>query len=747
MQQAQKVVNRFPAGVVRAPQAAAALTPRDVLLILRRHIWLIISATVIGFVCGGVAWFLLLRYLPKYTAAAYLKVLSPVERDPWLIGGPVVQEQIQYNFRASIAAMIMQQSTLEALLDRDKIRQTKWFRQFAEYDEQGNIINRDECIRKAFEDLQDNFVAHPERNQEFVLLKMTCGSKEEAALIVNEMQDLFLAKQGVTQQSDVASRLASYRQREASVKADLVRIQGELDDIARRYPQLTGLSELEQSGGRYFQNPVTRQFNDLELQEQQLLLQIRQVQAAIGEFQELATGPVPVQIANRIKEDPVMLALDQRLAVLQSVLRGSLTRFGENHRVVRDTKRQIQETELQRQARMREVAELTRQGQLGDAQDQLVVLQERLKELQKLRDDVLASQRDLDVAQRLYARKLEDKQERQETLNTIKEQIEKLSVMHDDPKTRKVESMGRALAPLDVSSPRWELYFPGGTVLGLLLGVGLAFMLETVNDLVRTPRDVGRYLDVAVLAVVPAQDEDDQADDVDPYHVVRQAPYSIISEAYTRLRTNLSLSAASHDDKVLLITSGLPEEGKSAVASNLATTLVAQNKKVLLIDANFRRPVLHKVFERPGTSQGGYGLSSLLAGLCELEAARRSNVIQGLDLIEAGPLPGNPTELLGSHRMKQLLSEQRKNYDYIIIDSSPVLLVSDSKLLARMADGTIVVLNAGTTRRGAARRTIEELRQVNTSLAGCVLFAARAIKGGYFRQQFRTYQQYQPVQG
>jgi len=117
-----------------------------------------------------------------------------------------------------------------------------------------------------------------------------------------------------------------------------------------------------------------------------------------------------------------------------------------------------------------------------------------------------------------------------------------------------------------------------------------------------------------------------------------------------------------------------------------------------------------------------------------------------LALIDSGQLPPNPAELLSTPQMEELIKEQRNNYDYVIVDGPPVLLVSDAKVLARIVDGTILVFNAGATRRGAAQRTIRELKSVDAKVIGCVLLAVKAMKGGYFHEQFRSYQKYQKLQ-
>jgi Mrp family chromosome partitioning ATPase len=118
--------------------------------------------------------------------------------------------------------------------------------------------------------------------------------------------------------------------------------------------------------------------------------------------------------------------------------------------------------------------------------------------------------------------------------------------------------------------------------------------------------------------------------------------------------------------------------------------------------------------------------------------------MERLDIIESGPMPANPAEVLGGEAMETLIRQQRDNFDYVIIDGPPVLLASETKILAKRVDGTILVFNAASTRRGAAGRTISELRQVDAMIFGCVLLGARILKGGYFRELFRAYEDYQP---
>jgi len=742
-------VNRMagPVAIRRHTAATAALTPKEVFSILRRHLLLIIALTILGFIIAGGTWYLLLRYLPKYTAQTYIRVLSHVEKDPMTIGATRIPKDLEYGHRVSIANLIKQQSTLQELINRNQVRETQWFRRFARFDENGRITNVDQCILKAFKDLKKHLTVYPHRDAEFIALSMTCRKAEEATDIVNEMATLFLASYGSAKQAEVTAKLTELEQRRISVQKELTAAQKAMADVRDRYK----ITDIERPYGRSFQHTITLRLNQLELEQNNLTLLIKQVEADIKNLKRLATDPIDVQVERQVEVDPVMIVLAQQLAFLESQRAGQLTKFGENHKLVGRMREQIDKIKNERQTRQSEIAEQVRQSNLKNAQDQLAVLKGRNTELGLLREEAQTQKKDLDLARIMSAQRLAVRDERKQMLDEIKAAIESYKMMFYDPETPKIQRVGFALKPLEVSSPRWEFYFPGGTILGFISGIGLALALELLNDLVRTPRDVARFLHIPLLTVVPDADEDELVRDIDLCHVVRQAPYSIISESYRRCRTNIKLSGSDGSVRTLFVSSGAAGDGKTSVAVNLAAAFVAENKKVLLIDANFRRPRLHKIFPKQAAQdeqvrQSEFGLSSLLMGLCSYEDAKRSDVIEGLDIIDSGPLPSNPAELLGSYRMEQLIKDRRKNYDYIIVDGPPVLLVSDAKVLARIVDSTVLVLNATATRRGAALRTIRELQAIDAKIIGCVLLAVRALKGGYFHEQFRSYQEYQKLQ-
>ena len=727
----------YPVGMM-SPDSAS-LTAREVFGIIRRHLFLIFILTVTGSVAGFGIWKGLQKYYPKYTATTYLKVLSPTPSDPWVIGGAQLQKDILYAHRRSIASLITQQSSLEYLLTDNRIRQTNWYLK-----KDGNNI-------KLVRSLKDSFNAFAQRDSDFVELSMSCGKADEAAFIVNKMVELFMARQTGVEKEEVTQKLTQFNEQRASIQKELDKANQGLTDIRDKY----GILDLEMPENRNFRHTITEILENLELEQIKLDNDLQQLKAGIKNLQDLADGPINEQIENMIEQDPIMLSLNKQLTEQQAQLSGLLTRFGENHRDVIHMKEIISQTLKQRDSRREEIANQTRLANLENAKQGLYVLQQRYDNLSNLRAQAQQKKTALDSARIEYDKQLKIRDERLDMLKKIDEQIEKITSMLNDPEIPKIQPVGPAPVPLEmIFSRQWYMWLPTMTMLGFLIGIALTFMGELTREEITTPTEISRFLKIPLLSVIPDASEERLSRGVDLRQVVRQAPYSLLSESYRRLRANLMLSGPIESLKTILVTSGMAGEGKTSTAVNLAMTFVAAGKKVLLIDTNFRNPNLQTIFprvesislENTAAKNFSYGLSSVLMNQCKAENAIRQSGIEGLSIIDCGPLPANPSDLLGSMKMEELIKELRKSYDHIVIDSGPTLLVSDSTVLATLADATLLVFCSDDTNTGAAQRTIREIKGATSSIVGCVLFAARARTGGYFKKQYKSYRKYQKKQ-
>jgi len=207
--------------------------------------------------------------------------------------------------------------------------------------------------------------------------------------------------------------------------------------------------------------------------------------------------------------------------------------------------------------------------------------------------------------------------------------------------------------------------------------------------------------------------------DFENIFVVEKDPKSPISEAFRTLRTNIKFSNLDKPIKTLLITSPIPEAGKSSVSINLALTMAQDKYKVVLVDTDLRKPTIHKIFQQDNKT----GLTNILVEDKKLKEVMRrvTDVDPNLYFIPSGPIPPNPSELLGSNRMKELIKELQEQADFVIFDSPPVIAVTDALVLATQVDGVVLILNFGEVPREAAKRTKELLEKVKANILGVVL--------------------------
>lgn len=209
--------------------------------------------------------------------------------------------------------------------------------------------------------------------------------------------------------------------------------------------------------------------------------------------------------------------------------------------------------------------------------------------------------------------------------------------------------------------------------------------------------------------------------------IVERKPKSIAAEAYRSLRTNIQYSSFDKKYQTLVVTSANPGEGKSTVSGNLALVLAQGESKVLLVDCDMRRPSMHKNFRVTNT----YGISDLLIGKQKLETVI-NNVNSNLSIITAGNIPPNPAEMLASKAMTAFLEDMKNKYDYIVLDTPPLQAVTDAQILSTKADGTLVVVRAGVTKKEAVHNAASMLKKVNGHVIGTVLNAAENKKDKYY---------------
>jgi len=256
-----------------------------------------------------------------------------------------------------------------------------------------------------------------------------------------------------------------------------------------------------------------------------------------------------------------------------------------------------------------------------------------------------------------------------------------------------------------------------------ILALGVLFLIEYLDDTVKTPDDVKDLLGgVGVLGAIG------QSGKRDVELVTLAHPLSPISEAFRALRTNIRFMSVDKPIRTLLVTSAGPREGKSLVVSNLAVTMAQTGLKVIIVDADLRRPRIHKIFDH-NTQYSGLTEALLEGGL---DGRLQPTSVESLEVLPAGELPPNPAEMLGSQRMQELLGSIAQRADVVLLDSPPALPVTDAVVLASEVDAVLLVVAAGETRCGALQQAVGVLRQVGANVIGVILNKVSTDRGGYY---------------
>ncbi len=311
----------------------------------------------------------------------------------------------------------------------------------------------------------------------------------------------------------------------------------------------------------------------------------------------------------------------------------------------------------------------------------------------------------------------------QQIYDALLKRIKETSLI-EEVKSFNIYIIDKAEVPRGPVRPRKILNILLSVIVGLFGGVGIAFFLEYIDNTFKKPEDVEERLALPLLGVIPLIKRT-EASDENFETIAHTNQKSTISEMYRALRTSILLSTPE-PVKSLVVTSSVENEGKTTTALNLAITLAQMDKMVLLVDADLRKPKVHSMLKMDNS----IGLSSFLARQVVQNMIKVSEV-PNLSIITAGPLPPNPSELLGSKRMKEFLDVVNEKFDIVVFDAAPLITVTDTTLLSDLVDGTVLVLRSGMTTFDIAKRGVKLLRDINAKVLGVVLNSMDTEKEGY----------------
>ncbi|HZQ68424.1 MAG TPA: polysaccharide biosynthesis tyrosine autokinase [Terriglobales bacterium] len=443
--------------------------------------------------------------------------------------------------------------------------------------------------------------------------------------------------------------------------------------------------------------------------------------AAIG-AENIGGSPSSSSLLEKLREQQA----DLRIQVAQLS-----TQFGPAYPKVSQLTNQLKEIDAQIQLERKKVAARIRGEYMAASQRENMLraaMDRQKQEANKLNESAIQYsilKRDLETDRTLYEGLLEKLKEAGVTAGLRSNNFRIVDV---------------ARVPMQPAEPNVPRNLSFALALGLTTGIGLAFLLEGIDNTVRTPEQAQAISALPSLGMIPLGSKSSAeaaagkklvlASSKEAVELVTQSrPQSQMAESYRALRTSLLLTSLGAPPKTILVTSALPQEGKTTTSINTAIVLAQKGTRVLLIDADLRRPSIHKTLGMgPRT-----GLSNVLTGNATLQQATvRSSILPSLFVLPAGTPPPNPAELLASSQMKDVLAELREQYDHIVVDTPPTLSVTDAVVMSTRADAVVLVIRSGQTTKQALRRARDLLMQVNARVSGVLLNAVDLTSPDYY---------------
>ena len=588
--------------------------------------------------------------------------------------------------------------------------------------------------------LNSTITIEPIKGSRLVDVGARSTDSEMAARIANTLIEVYI-QQNLDAKLAVSKDAGGWLAQQLEVQQERV---AESEAALQAYKEQHQIISLEDRQNIVMQklSQLNTAVNNSRIQRISAETQYKQVEQYLdSESIELTSAAIEkLESISLVINNPLIQTLKVELSTLESEYSELLKKFRAKHPNVIAVRSQISSVQDRLDAEIRRImTSIINEYELAMAREQELqaALEDQKRDAQELNQKAIAYsilEREVETNTRIYDQLLQRTKE-----TTVTEQLE----------TNNIRIIDQAAIPNYPIAPRKKLNIFLAMVVGSVLGVALAFFFEYLDNSIKTPDDIKFYLSIPFLGFIPKVTSEtgnaglprSAGGQYPDEMIVARDPKSNASEAYRSLRTNVIFSSIEHGP-ILLVTSAGPAEGKSLTVANLGITMAQSGSRTLIIDCDFRKPRMHKFFNIPG---GGIGFTDMVAkfGTNGNKIIVKRTKIPNLDVIPCGKIPPNPSEMLSSHRVQQLLSALGRKYDKILIDSPPVNVVTDPVILSQIAGGVIIIIKAGETKRDIVRRASEQLTDVGATIIGGVLNNVDVERDNYYYYSYQYDYYYQ----
>lgn len=699
----------------------------DPVKLLKKYYLLLVVAGMLATVAAVATFILLGMFAPRYTATAIFEARTP-SGSVTDFNAPAINNEELERFMQSQANVMTSDQILSAVArDVRVLRQApNWAAQF----QTGTTID----ATKARQSLQNIVGAGVVPRTNFVRLSVSWKNPEDAAGLTGLVREEFTKNFNTYSRSETRRQIDQLSELVAERTERIQALANRRDDILRQYNVESIDLSLSQS---------REQMVLIARERQEVNLDRIKAQERLDEYRRRIDTPGELvfddALVSEVEQLPLIQNQRREINALKGALQAARGRgLGDRHRDVRELSSRVRGAEQTLEALRQEELDQAFQGQIESltraidgAEAQIVELDDRAAEAQ-IRNTELTQ-----IAQQISDIKLEldaeiaSRQQLQATLDEFQAKIA-------DDESARIILRERERTPDERSFPQARVVLPGVFLLIMGTVVGLILVRELLDQRVKSAGDIAAMTRVPLFGALPDTGEDPSQPE-SAARVVLDNPDSVMAESFRQLRPNLLKKLGEAGHKSLAVVGCAPGAGSTSVAVGLASAVASVDHRVLLIDANLRRPSLHDLFDRARAP----GLTEILSDQSTLDDALLSDVAPGLDLIPVGSAELRKYERLGGERIARLLEEAGKRYDLVVVDVAPAIVAGDAFSVASRVNATLLVARALREKRGLVGRISGELADSPASFMGVVVNGVRASAGGYLKSNIRTAHRYQ----
>lgn len=724
------------------PVAQAAGTPTavvalDPVRLVNKYKWVLVASGIFGMGLGFVGNEVLKQVAPVWRATMIYQVLPPVNNPTKAEEGAVDREEFERYAQTQTRVLSADRTVRDAVERNPQLReQTEWIKSYMKTDPATGLSVI--AVADAAKDLKELVSARVISGTSLVEVGVTAKRREDVAIIATAIhQSYFEDLRNVTR--------ASSGDRQAPLEAEQSRLQTELETLAKTEEEIITKNKItsREENGSGLSNKEQTLNGALATSDQQLqlaMVELKKLEDQMKREGGIAFNDVQREQAER---DQQVMQLKTQLVNLRTDDDSLQQRgFGVSHKDRQLIHARLEATQKELDNERERVLQKIFYSDKDRAEQVVRGEQARQLELVRQRDEVR-----LDLQRITAARKrLEDIQANKDNvrrrLAEIQGALGDISLANELVRGERIGRIRRLEAPRTpdvITFPRLVFMLPFGVFVAVSLTAGAIVLIEVLEQRVRGPADLASIPRAKLLGIVPLASED-PTKPASPELAFRDAPNGAISEGFRQIRATISKRISQTGYKSLLVMAGAPGSGATTTAANLAMGFAASEMRVLLIDANMRKPGLHRVLKLGE----GPGLADVLAKKADFKAAVQQTSIPNLSLLSAGSAANRAIpERLATESMTHLIREASEQYDFVIIDAAPGVVASDAIAIANRCDATLMVIKALGEKRGLIARMRDQLADSRGEFLGVVINAVRSSSGGYMRQNIRTSYEYQ----